>query len=285
MSLTRVRKPTLIVLSFLLVLVVLSLSSQPTAPASGGNAIALKAPSFVSVANAQDAPDATPMGFPQDEAGISAYFKSATLITLADVRSEFRVIEAETADYIIGSVPVPTYEERYDVHLYVHRDGWFLAYYLAADPVAKVIDWQRYTPAKVATKLDYVLAVVAGSAGVPFSEATYYDFRYPNANNLMIIAEDNLNGNDFQVNLPGTFTYYARSWSFRGGGGHTCCGSSSLTLDGTTLTSMGGGPYQYREGNLTSGQLLPDTYHTIVAYAYYEGQITNGALVLVYRVP
>ena len=109
MSLARIRKPMFVVLSLLLVLAVLSLAPQPAAPASGGNAIALKAPSFLRVASAQEAPQAAPMGFPQDEAGISAYFKSASPVTLADVRSVFRVIEAETADYIIGSVPVPDY--------------------------------------------------------------------------------------------------------------------------------------------------------------------------------
>jgi len=46
MSLARIRKPTLIVLSLLLALAVLSLAPQPAAPVSGGNAIALKAPSF-----------------------------------------------------------------------------------------------------------------------------------------------------------------------------------------------------------------------------------------------
>ena len=71
------------------------------------------------------------MGFPQDEAGISAYFKSASPIALADVRGVFRVIEVETADYIIGSVPVPDYRGEYDAHVYVHREGWFVAYYLA----------------------------------------------------------------------------------------------------------------------------------------------------------
>ena len=181
MSLARVRKPTLIVLSLLLALAVLSLAPQPAAPASGGNAIALKAPSFLQVANAQegtsaqDAPAAAPMGFPQDEAGISAYFKSASPVNLADVRGVFRVIEVETADYIIGSVPVPDFAERYDVHLYVHRSGWFLAYYLNTDTVAKIVDWKRYNGRGVPTKLENVLALAASTAGVAFPGATFYE--------------------------------------------------------------------------------------------------------------
>lgn len=150
MSLSHIRKPALIVVSLLLALAALSLAPQPAAPTSGGNAIALVAPPFIGVAHAQEGPDAqdapaAPMGFPQDEAGISAYFKSATPVNLADVRSVYRVIEVETPDYIIGSVPVPDYgQERFDVHLYVHRDGWFLAYYLTSDPVSKIFDWLSY---------------------------------------------------------------------------------------------------------------------------------------------
>ena len=44
--------------------------------------------------------------FLDDEAGISAYFDASATIDLNDVRSLFRTIEVETADYIIGSIPV-----------------------------------------------------------------------------------------------------------------------------------------------------------------------------------
>ena len=86
------------------------------------------------------------MGFPQDEAGISAYFKSASPVTLADVRGVYRVIEVETADYIIGSVPVLDYpEERTTfMSMFIGTDG-SVAYYLRADPVGKMIDWQTIT--------------------------------------------------------------------------------------------------------------------------------------------
>ena len=211
MSLARIRKPMFVVLSLLLVLAVLSLAPQPAAPASGGNAIALKAPSFLRVASAQEAPQAAPMGFPQDEAGISAYFKSATPINLADVRSMYRVIEAQTADYIIGSVPVPEYGERFDVHVYVHRDGWFLAYYLGSDPVGKIFDWKKYSSGNIRTTLASVLAIAAASAGVSFAGETYYDFRYPNATHLMLVVEDTANGKEFQISLPGNYAYYCNS--------------------------------------------------------------------------
>lgn len=39
---------------------------------------------------------------------------------------------------------VPDYPESEDVHVYVHRDGWFLAYYLVADPAGKIVNWRLY---------------------------------------------------------------------------------------------------------------------------------------------
>jgi len=274
MSLAHVRQPTLIVLSLLLALAVLSLAPQPAAPASGGNAIALKAPSFVSVANAQGEPVAAPMGFPQDEAGIAAYFKSASPVNLADVRSLFRTIEVETANYIIGSVPVPDYEERYDVHVYIHRDGWFLAYYPSADPVSKIIDWRSYSTSQIPTLLEHVLQIVASTAGVPFARADYYDFRYPNATHMMLVAEDPNNGSDFQINLPGSYVYNERSWSAYWG---WCCGYVCFVLDGVQI-----GCHDPGFGYLTAAQLLPDRQHTINIGSSLNGNI---GLALIYRVP
>lgn len=285
MSLTHIRKPTLIVLSLLLALAVLSLAPQPAAPASGGNAIALKAPSFVKIANAQEEPAAAPTGFPQDEAGISAYFKSATPVNLADVRSVYRVIEAETVDYIIGSVPVPGYAEGYDVHLYIHRTGWFLVYYLAAAPTAKIVDWVSYNKtaipvgSSVPTILDKVLRLAATTGGVAFSSATYYDFRYPNATNIILVAEDTWNGDQFEVNLPGSYAYYERSWS--AGAQAPCNGTVYVRLDGAQIAASGWCQWWLALGTLTPAQVLPDTYHTVRIHGG-DGYV---GLALTYRVP
>jgi hypothetical protein len=53
-----------------------------------------------------------------------------------------------------------------DVHVYVHVNGWFLAYYLAADPAAKIIDWLDYktNSSYISTKLEDVLLVMASEA-------------------------------------------------------------------------------------------------------------------------
>lgn len=274
MSFHLLRRPMSWVIFLALILATLSFSGRPAAPASGDNAIHLAAPSFVAIANAQEEGDA-PTAFPQDEAGISAYFHASNAINLSDVRSIYRVIEAETSDYLIGSVPPANYPERFDVHVYIHRSGWFLAYYLAADPAAKIFDWHAYTSGSIPTLLENVLAVAANAAGVSYPGATYYDFRFPNANRLLLAAEDNRNGSQFQVNLPGSYAYYERSWSLRSTG-HW----AHLNLDGVRIIDNP----DYADGALTASQLLPDRYHAFDVWNDYN-DLSYAGLALVYRVP
>ncbi|MFZ1471688.1 MAG: hypothetical protein WAV79_02065, partial [Anaerolineae bacterium] len=112
--------------------------------------------------------------------------------------------------------------------------------------------------------------------GVSYPGATYYDFRFPNANRLLLAAEDNRNGSQFQVNLPGSYAYYERSWSLRRAGEQ----DAHLKLDGVEIAATAG----YADGTLTASQLLPDRYHTFEVWAYYD-QLSYAGLALVYRVP
>ena len=110
---------------------VFDLGDKPDRVAEGGKTLRLQAPSFAGIANAETDSAGLDIGaLLEQEAGISAYYQSPYAITLSQVRPLFRVIEAETADYIIGSVPVAGYTENADAHVYVHKDGWILAYFL-----------------------------------------------------------------------------------------------------------------------------------------------------------
>ena len=265
------------------------LASKPGQP-TNGHVFSLQAPSFVGIANAEeDSVDS----IIEDEAGIAAYFQSAIGINLNDVRDIFRTIEVETADYIIGSVPVPNHDETHDVHVYVHVDGWVLAYYMAGDPAAKILDWRVYHDtgrSGITTKLENTLAVVAGEAGVPFPGATYYHFRYPNATRLILIVEWVYEGTDvFQVKLPGSFAYCERSWAL-GTVGSSSSMSGSYKVDGVQIQrhdSHSGWWMSY--GTLTVSQMLPDQYHTIELWAedWYSSHYGYGyaGLTLVYWVP
>jgi hypothetical protein len=278
MSAKNVLRYLLVAVAAVGLLLALGLMHRPTVPARADHIFRLQAPPFARAASAEAVEVASVI---EDEAGISAWFQASSSINLNSVREVFRTIEAETTDYIIGSVPVPNYTEEWDVHVYVHRDGWILAYYLAADPVGKIYDWKAYHNSgrtTLSTKLENVVAVVANVAGVPFSSAnvTYYDFRYPNATHLMLIAEwGDWYRDSFQVRLPGSFTYYERSWSLAN---TTVYGI--YWLNGVEIKNISFGDWQMAHGTFSATQLPPEQYHTIeVTESDYAG------LTLVYRVP
>jgi hypothetical protein len=242
---------------------------SPTQTAKADNVYKLNAPQFL----AQAQPNSTDsfIGDKLDaEAGISAYYKAPDAILLSQVRSVFRTIEIETADYIIGSVAVTNSPDHFDVHVYVNKNGWILAYYLRADNVSKIVD--VYNQTINTTKFTNVISIVASAAGAPFTEATYYDFRYPSATNMIFVAEDPNNGSVFTINMPSAYLYFERGWAYR----YNCC-TYSFQLDGVAL------PYTFRSdtqyGSITSGQLLPEVTHTIDVQGAY------GVLVVTYSVP
>lgn len=211
---TKLRRPLLVIAALLLLAVAGLLFLQPATPASAGNAIPLQAPPFQDAASPEDAAALAAIG---DEAGIAAYFNAGSQINLASVRDRFRTIEAETANYIVGSVDVADYAESFDVHAYVHRNGWFMAYYLEGDPASKIVDILAYQGGtSVGTHFDEVLTILASEAGVTFPGATYWHFRYPNANRLMIIVEDDADGDTFTVKLPSSFIFSELAWMVHG---------------------------------------------------------------------
>jgi hypothetical protein len=254
-----------------------SLISKPTSPVNGNNVFNLQLPPFVGVANAQGAGPQAVANFLDDEAGISAYFSTTAPIDLALVRPAFRTIEAQTPDYIIGSVAIADNPQSEDVHVYVHKDGWLLAYYLKTEPIGKMFDWRHYISGTVATKLDKALATVAGLIGVTSFTPTYYDFLYPNANRLTLIAQDTNSGNQFQVNLPSSFTYYQRSWSFA----NIDCGGS-WNLDGVQIYRANTAN-ELVQGTLSPAQLTANTFHTVTLLR--DCSRVWGGLALVYRIP
>lgn len=257
--------------------------------------LSLQAPSFVHAAPETGRTGAPPevVTLLTEEAGISAYFQASAPINLDDVRDQFRTVEVETSDYIIGSVPVPNYDETEDVHVYVHVDGWVLAYYRQEDPTAKIFDWFSYDGTGInTTRLRNVLAVMAGAMGSPFPGPTYYDFRYPNATHMMFVVDHHTGGWDpgwdsFDILLPGNYGYFDRSWSYYADGYDNCGGDSpsKFTLDGDILAEYDtcGDTLNFTEGTLAAAQLLPDVNHTFTLEATHIDQLIGG-LILIYRV-
>lgn len=266
MSRRRLAEALVLLLLAAGVFVFASLLRRNDLTSPGGPALRLQPPALVTTAYA----DTGNIGARLDEeAGISAYFNAAQPITLSRVRSQFRTIETETTDYILGSVPVPNYVEHFDAHVYVHKSGWILAYYLRPDPVSKIIDVKARSI--TTTKLANVVTAVGGAAGVPVLEVSHYDFRYPNATHMMLVAEDNANGNEFTIQVPSSFAYFERGWATQ----NSCC--DYFTVDGANKPNQSWGG-ESPHGIINAAQLLPDTVHTITTDPW-------GVLVVVYRVP
>lgn len=269
MRLTKLYK--VIIISAILTALILITFTLPHQGQQNRSNLSLIRPAFLNTAHAQESTSPFDIGAKLDEeAGISAYYKSTVAVDLNLAKTAFRTIETQTSDYIIGSVAITNYPEHYDAHVYVNKDGWMVAYYLRPDPVAKILDVKSQS--LNATKLKNALAAVAGAAGAPFTTETYYDFRYPNATQIMLIAENYGSGNDFYVQIPSSFGYFERSWGLYSSGG-----SAFFKLNGTNLSASYSGEGTYY-GVITASQLVPDVQHHVEVDDY-------GVLVIVYNAP
>ena len=258
----------------------------------GEGVISLVAPPFIGVAGASES-EVSGMregaNFLEEEAGISAYTNVGMEIDLEKAKGVYRTIEVEKENYTIGSVSLPGYAESEDVHVYVHKDGWIVAYYLVDEPIAKIIDYQNYKEnGDVTFKLDTALGRMCDGVGLPLFYTTFYDFRYPNANKLMITVDGQwVEGWDtFDIRIPSDVRVYDRSyyhWSWDSEG-------STFRLDGTDISGLGpcGDCWLARYGKLTPSQLMPNAFHTISLWHdedYYHDTYGHAcvAIVLAYR--
>ena len=232
----------------LLVLFVLISVLWPS-PARTQGVLELIPPS--ALASSRDAAD-----YPFTEAGFSAYTNAGRAIDLAGIRPLFRTIERQTSDYLLGSCPAPDYDENWDVHVYVHRNGWILSYLLYSEPAVKAVDWRHYDgSADLPLLLDGAMRGIRAMIGAPTGQFFYYDFRNPSANAVMLFA-DYVNERDasdsMQFQYPASFTVHERAWLHATYG----FGSSSYRLNGVLLNSHSN---SYQEWAVTKYGTLPAT--------------------------
>lgn len=158
--------------------------------------------------------------FLNEEGGITIYFNADQLLDLGVAKNEFKTIEEETADYVIGSLGLPNLPETEDVHCLVHNDGWIVCFYLKQEPVSKIVDWNEYSGGVLSkTKLYEGLEIIANAyPSVIITEPQYYHYNYQTANKFMIIIEEATDDEDdsFNLQLPSEFTFYEESWSLHG---------------------------------------------------------------------
>lgn len=165
-------------------------------------------------------------GFAANESGISAYVNFGTTIDLDMAASAYKIIEDRTSTYIIGIVAVPDANDYELPHVYTSTDGWVMAYYPKEQPRALIMPWGQFdknTPdlsLLTNTRLDEAISIVASAQRVAYStiksNTKYYDFQYPNANSLTLIAESRATTgvDSFRFRVPNEFTLYSASWEY-----------------------------------------------------------------------
>lgn len=181
--------------------------------------------------------------FLEQEAGMSIYVNVGASMDLPKAKTVYKSIEKETSDYVVGSVSLPDLPETDEIHCFAHKDGWIVVYYLKAEPVSKIIDWNYNSGGQLTkTKLQMGLEKMALALGATITNASYYDFRYPYADKWMIMIEtqESVGTDSFNLKIPSPFTIYERSW-----------------LHNTAY------------GTLTGAQLSLDVFHNVTAEVYY----------------
>jgi len=230
--------------------------------------------------------------FLEDEAGITAYMNTGQAVDLSLARKAYRTIEEETDQYVIGSVEISGYPETEDVHTYVNKDGWIVAYYLKQEATAKIIDWNDYFETQTIrrTKLEVAIQEIANTAFVQVTEIKYYHFAYPSANRLLIAMDamwHKETEDSFDIKLPGGFTFYERSYlHFSRVGGVTV--TTQLYVNQIEMSRHAGMFYSesWSYGILTPLQLPTDMFHTIKIAANRQLPTDSGvfgAIVLIYK--
>ena len=225
--------------------------------------------------------------FLEEEAGISIYVNIGRSIDLAVAKTVYRTIEKETSNYTVGSIPLPGLPESEDVHCFVHKDGWIVAYYLRGEPIGKIVDWNLWSGGKLTkNKLQVGLEQMTNALGVSVTGAKYYHFQYSNANKCMLIVETLVVGGEdsFNVTIPSTFVVYERSWSHYAE--YTYYGNypSYFKIDGNTINSIATDG-QTKYGTLTVAQLIPDITHRVSVSGQYSARLYGVCIALAYQEP
>lgn len=227
--------------------------------------------------------------FLHEEAGICAYAQLDGTIDLAKAEEALKTVEKSTSQYVIGSVGLEGYDESHDVHIYVDTDGWIIAYYLADEKASKIVNWVSFAESGslMETKVRVALSYVCEQMLLFPSDIKHYDFRYPDATKMMIVADEESGDNvteTFRIKIPSDIAIYSRTCSFGMLGSY----QGNVSIDGAECYAASGsafGSNMFGEGNITISQLSPDEYHSISVWnnEYNCNGTSYGAIMLIYK--
>ena len=237
--------------------------------------------------------------FPTTVAGISAYLNVGQPIDLARAREVLQGVEAEGDDYLIGIVALEGYFESQWPHMYVDTQGWMIAYYSKNDPASKLMPWATYEGGVLnTTTLEEALAVFTRNLframRLPFDfsqvepNIEYYDFRYPEATRLLLIA-DSISSTGEKVydscrfEIPLEVVIYEASWLHFAKGMRWSSAWTTFWIDDAQLNRMEGSGTYYTTNLMPIDFLIPTVAHTLYVWVYDSSGLAGIAVAFIYR--
>jgi hypothetical protein len=145
-----------------------------------------------------------------NEAGISAYIKTPSAITLSLATTAFTSITTNDPNYVMGVIVPAGYSAYWGAQVLVHKSGWIMAWYHKDWLAATVVNVNDKTFANT-TKLSLAIDKVTTTLKIKNITPTYYHFKYPDANRLLIARKSLVSGYMMRVGYPSDLTYYDAS--------------------------------------------------------------------------
>lgn len=245
--------------------------------------------------------------FPEGDAGIAAYINTGQTIDIEEVKTIFSSVEQVGDNYIVGVVPIENWGGNIDVHLYADADGWLVAYLKKSEPASEIMQWSGDVDNPnigviSSTTLEQALYKAGDTTGVGIvaGNIKYYDFEYPNANRMMIVAKTQATEGSsiHQLEIPAdymlfeaSYYHFIRYYSYY----YSSFWDSKLWVDGSIISDastahQGNEVYAWwRAFGDYKGAITPGTLHTItISYDKTSGHSQDGgsagvATVLIYR--
>ena len=265
----------LIIIGLLVANLVVGIVKSPTDTASvtDDGSVGLERPWFIDEAFASDERTSRAIADISDEAGMSAYVKSSRTINLTNARKAFtRGVEDQTADYIIGLIPIPGYDASWDAHVLVHRTGWILAYYPNTWVAAKAVN-EKHQIVGGSTKLSLAIDAVGSKIAQSFATKSYYNFAQPSATKMLVIHFKN--DQDPRLKLPSSFTYYEKSLMY-----YCASWSNEFFVETNKIIDCASsGTFRYSD---ISSQLIEDTFVQLNSYTHHSENRAWGMIVILY---
>lgn len=237
------------------------------------------------------------LAFPASEAGISAWVKVDRAIRIDERLSKlFHRIEDVSGTHILGTVEVKNFVGTLYPRVYVDTQGWIIAFFKVSDPTAWIVDWQgdhnNPTPT-IRTTLEVALQAVATAAGVSLPKISFYDFRYPDANHLLIMLAvlPEPTTKVMYVKLPKGYTVYAVSYYHYGVNYHSWNSwfATVFKIDGAQVMRLEGNGLRSEAKDIPPREFQVDKlYELEVTFSVAPGRDDGSAglaFVIIYRAP